>query len=286
MRHLLRLGRVVSLVLLAVLGTSALMYIAPGYFSDSGEMDAAYSASARADLARLHKEQGSLPSLLRSEMGGWLHGDLGRSRQYGVAVSALVQERTWRSLRLLVGGVAAGWTAALLFALPLSLSRKPGFDLAVTTFTAVLLGLPVGVLAVVCLLANAGGPVFVLALVIAAKDFKVLYRVLRSTWQAPYVLHAHAQGLRATQIVTTHILPSLRGELLSLGVMSFTLALSALVPVEVVFDLPGLGQLAWTAALNRDLPVLVAVTALMSACVGLAGLAVEPARKAEMARCA
>ena len=54
--------------------------------------------------------------------------------------------------------------------------------------------------------------------------------------------------------------------------MSAVVALSALVPVEVVFDVPGLGQLAWSAAMNRDLPVLVAMTALMAVCVGAVGL--------------
>ena len=286
MRPLLRLARVVSLVLLAVLGTSALMYLAPGYFSEAREMDAAYSASARADLAQLHQEQRSLGSLLQSEVKGWLHGNLGRSRQYGVPVSALVRERTVHSVRLLAGGIAVGWSSALLLALPLSMSRRSSLDVAVTGGTALLLGLPVGVLAVVCLLANVGGPILVLAVVIAAKDFKVLYRVFRDTWRAPHIVHAHAQGLRNTQIARSHILPSLQREMLSLGVMSFTLALSALVPVEVVFDVPGLGQLAWTAALNRDLPVLVVVTALMSACVGIAGLLVGPVQKAEMPTCA
>jgi len=45
--------------------------------------------------------------------------------------------------------------------------------------------------------------------------------------------------------------------------------------VEVVFNIPGIGQLAWNAALNRDLPVLLAVTILMSLSVTCAGLAPE-----------
>jgi peptide/nickel transport system permease protein len=37
--------------------------------------------------------------------------------------------------------------------------------------------------------------------------------------------------------------------------------------VEVIFSLPGLGQLAWSAAMNRDLPVLLAVTIIMAIAV-------------------
>jgi len=50
-------------------------------------------------------------------------------------------------------------------------------------------------------------------------------------------------------------------------------ALSALVPVEVIFGVPGLGQLAWNAAMSRDLPVLLAVTMIMAIAVAIAGTA-------------
>ena len=53
------------------------------------------------------------------------------------------------------------------------------------------------------------------------------------------------------------------------------LALSALVPVEVVFSIPGLGQLAWNAAMNRDLPVLLAVTMIMAVAVTFAGMTAD-----------
>jgi ABC-type dipeptide/oligopeptide/nickel transport system permease component len=36
------------------------------------------------------------------------------------------------------------------------------------------------------------------------------------------------------------------------------------IPVEALADLPGLGQLAWRAALGRDLPVLIPVTFLLT----------------------
>jgi peptide/nickel transport system permease protein len=58
--------------------------------------------------------------------------------------------------------------------------------------------------------------------------------------------------------------------------------LSALVPVEVLFNVPGLGQLAWNAALNRDLPVLLAVTLTMAIAVACSGMA--PSRKVELER--
>ena len=38
------------------------------------------------------------------------------------------------------------------------------------------------------------------------------------------------------------------------------------------FFVPGLGQLAWSAVINRDLPVLVAVSLLMACAIGVAGM--------------
>jgi ABC-type dipeptide/oligopeptide/nickel transport system permease component len=40
----------------------------------------------------------------------------------------------------------------------------------------------------------------------------------------------------------------------------------------VIFTVPGVGQLAWSAVMNRDLPVLVAVSLLMACVVGFAGM--------------
>ncbi len=285
-RYVLRGGRVLSLVLLSVLGTSALMYAAPGYFTDSREMDAAHASVARTELRQLQGDQRSLLSVFRSEFHSWAHGDLGRSRQFDTPVGTLMKERAARSFRLLLTGVLAGWSVALLLAVPLSMRHAPFLDVGAAGMTAVLLALPVGVLATVCLLRDTGGPVTVLAIVIAARDFKLLHRMMQSVWRAPFVLHAHTQGMSDAGILRLHVATALRSELLSVVVMSFTLALSALVPIEVIFDVPGLGQLAWLAAMNRDLPVLAAVTAVVSTCVGLAACVVPLDRAQENAQCA
>ncbi len=286
MRNCWRLGRVLSLIVLAVLGTSLSMYYAPGYFSDAREMDALHAGSARSDMQLLHAEQSSVASLLKDELKRWSHGDLGQSRQFGIPVSALIRERFASSFSLLLTAVVTGWSAALFVAIPLSMRRQYRADVAVAAITAILLAIPVGALATICLVANVNGPALVLALVICVRDFKVLHRTLKGVWGAPHLLYARAQGLSTSQILLAHILPSVRRELLSMGVMSFTLALSALVPVEVVFDRPGIGQLAWSAAVNRDLPVLTAVTALIASCVGTASFFVEPTQSVESSPCA
>ena len=69
-----------------------------------------------------------------------------------------------------------------------------------------------------------------------------------------------------------HILPNVMPQLSALAALSIVTALGALVPIEAIFTVPGVGQLAWSAVMNRDLPVLAAVSLLMAFAVGVTGL--------------
>ena len=62
-----------------------------------------------------------------------------------------------------------------------------------------------------------------------------------------------------------YVAPVAAGPLIALAGVSITLALSASIPVEALADSPGIGHLAWKAALGRDLPVLVTITLLLTA---------------------
>jgi peptide/nickel transport system permease protein len=83
-------------------------------------------------------------------------------------------------------------------------------------------------------------------------------------------------------LLLAHLLPAFLPQFAALASLSLVTALSALVPVEVLFNVPGLGQLAWNAALNRDLPVLLAVTLTMAIAVTCSGM--SPIRKVALER--
>jgi ABC-type dipeptide/oligopeptide/nickel transport system permease component len=51
------------------------------------------------------------------------------------------------------------------------------------------------------------------------------------------------------------------------------MAVGASVPLEVLLDRPGLGQLAWQSATGRDLPVLVVLTWMVASATLVANLA-------------
>jgi peptide/nickel transport system permease protein len=276
-----RLGRTVILLSLVAAGTILLMRFAPGYFADTREMDSRYGNNARLELQNEQGQQGSLRVIASNVLGGWLHGDLGRSRQYEMPVSLLVRPRLQVTVSLLIRGIGYGWLLAFCTALPLSTLRT-GATLLGAPFT-LLLAIPTAAMATLCLLSNTGGPVLVLTLLLAARDFKFLHRVLRVAWRSPHLLQARAQGLRIDQLVRGHILPEVFPQMLALATLSLITALSAIVPVEVIFNVPGVGQLAWSAAINRDLPVLLTVTLLMATAIACAGMVAQPVRSVETA---
>ena len=272
-RLLKGLGRLVSLVLLAGLGTVILMRVAPGFFNDARELDPEYAARARMQLEDQEHQQGSVIHLAASMLGGWFYGDFGRSRQYEVPVTELIGPRSRVTARLLICGVLAGWSSALILAVPVGLRRGTRGDFLIAAANIALLAVPMGALCTCFLLTDHGGPVAALTILIAVRDFKLVYRLIRRSRMAAYLTYARAQGLTRSRIAFFHLLPSVSRELLSIAAVSVVLALSSIVPVEVIFDVPGLGQLAWSAAMNRDLPVLLGVTVLMAACVGLVTIA-------------
>ena len=267
-----RMTRIVLLVLLVAVGTVALTRYAPGYFSDNREMDAQYSQGVRVELDSREKTERSASTMTLAMATGWLHGDLGQSRQFGIPVTELMKPRLMVTGSLLLRAIVSGSLFAFALALPLSARLGNSGEALLAVSSALLLALPIGAMATLCLLTESGGPALVLTVLIGTRSFKFLYPLLRGAWKAPYLLHARAQGISSVRIARVYLLPAIKPQLLALGTMSFVLALSAVVPAEVIFNVPGIGQLAWTAAMNRDLPVLLAVTLLMASAVGLAGL--------------
>jgi peptide/nickel transport system permease protein len=270
--------RTLLLMAVAAAGTILLVRFAPGFFSDPREMDAKYAAAARAEMWA-DSSQRSIASIAVQTVSGWRRGDFGESRQFGVPVSELVRARIRVSALLLAEGLGAGWLFALCAAVPVSAMRR-GQALCGLPFT-ILLAIPTAAMATACILSEQGGPVLVFSLVIAAREFKFLRALLESAWSAPHVLWGRAQGMPVLTLMRFHIVPNAAPRLFPLVTLSIVTALGVLVPIEVMFTVPGIGQLAWAALMNRDLPVLVATSLLMASAVGVAGVFSTGARALE-----
>jgi peptide/nickel transport system permease protein len=120
------------------------------------------------------------------------------------------------------------------------------------------------VLATVCLLLQVP-PAIAIAAVVLPRVFPYIHEQLWDSWAASHVLMARAKGLGASRVFIFHVIPPTLLPVFALASVSVTLAFGASIPIEALSDSPGIGQLAWRAALGRDLPVLVTITLLLTA---------------------
>ena len=84
------------------------------------------------------------------------------------------------------------------------------------------------------------------------------------TAELPHVLTARAKGLGNFRLLLWHILPPAAPQLLALAGVSVSIAFAAAIPIEALCDLPGIGQLAWKAALGRDVALLINLTMIVT----------------------
>ena len=147
----------------------------------------------------------------------------------------------------------------------LTIAFLPGFalELSGTLLSGVLIALPTAVVAMFAV--YLGAPVFV---AISVVTFPKLFRYLRNLFEyasaQPCVLAAQARGVGRARILSHHIIPYVAPALFALFGVSLSLAFGAAIPIEALCDSPGIGQLAWQAALNRDLPLIMTLTLLVT----------------------
>jgi len=188
---------------------------------------------------------------------------LGYSRSLNRPVLELLRDRVPETLYSLAIGVGGGWLLGLALALPATWKRSPAYSTAASLITGVFLCIPSAVLALLFLVVGSPGRIAI-ALVVFPKVFRFSRNLLIKTYAMPHVLTAKARGLSSLRILGWHVFPNIAAPMLALAGVTVSLALGAAIPVEVVCDYPGLGQLAWRAALARDVPVLVNLTLIIA----------------------
>ncbi|MFP5235701.1 MAG: ABC transporter permease subunit [Acidobacteriota bacterium] len=272
---LLSLLRPLALLLLIEGATVLMVRLAPGYFADPNALDPRLAEQAQAQMAAAEAHAESpFRAALREDLA-LLEGRLGESRYYQVPVRELIASRWPVTLRLLAGGLGYGWLVAAL-AVAIGLFSPFGVtgvtERVLGVVVIVLVAIPSGALASLSLASGYGTAVLVIAAFTAPRVYRFLRVLLDAHLSAGHVLYARATGQSTASILRTHLLPNAMHELAAVFGTSLVLALGALIPVEAVFDVPGIAQLALTSALNRDLPVIAATTLIFAIAVALAAI--------------
>jgi ABC-type dipeptide/oligopeptide/nickel transport system permease component len=103
-------------------------------------------------------------------------------------------------------------------------------------------------------------PIFVMCLGGFAYNSKMMRASLLDNLSQDYVRTARAKGVSPARVISRHVI---RNSLLPMITIFATVLpglLGGAVIIESIFSIPGMGQLALTATLSRDLPILQALT--------------------------
>jgi len=263
-RSLLR--PLLTLLITALLGGllgATLVRLAPGFKVDEQELDTRLKQESIQALRESHATDQGVLAFYAQYLSGLFHGRLGESRSLGRPVTELLAERAPVTLRWVALGLSGGWLIGLALALPGAMHRGWAYELCTTAVSGLFMCLPSAVLALLFLYFSGPGPLAI-ALVVFPRIFRYARNLLVQTYAMPHVLTAQAKGLSSARILVWHVLPLAAPQILALVGVSVSLAFGAAIPVEVISDSPGIGQLAWQAALGRDLPVLVNLTLLVA----------------------
>jgi peptide/nickel transport system permease protein len=259
-RHL---ATMLAIVLVGVFLAATLVRLAPGFDVDAQQLDTRLSRDSVEALRARRAQNRDIVHFYFHYLGAALHGDLGQSQTLNRPVRQLLAERLPVTARLVGWGVLLGWTLAIVLALAASLIRGAGFKLMAVVFAGALLCIPSAVLALAFVILRA--PAFLaITLVVFPKIFSITRNLLEESYEMPHIVTARAKGISELRVLVWHVLPVSGCQLIALAGVSVSLALGASIPVEALCGIAGIGQLAWEAALGRDLPLLVTLTVVVT----------------------
>jgi len=265
---LLRLGlwRLMTFVCLGLLGaliSATLVRFAPGNAVSERDLDPHWRPDSVESLRQQQALHEGLPAFYFHYLSGLVHGDLGESESLKRPVRELLRQRFPVTGASVVRGLGVAWLAAALLASLAIAFRGWFFTASTAAFNSLLLSLPSAVVAMLAV--HLRTPVFfAIAIVVFPRLYSYIRNLLIRSYDQPHVLAARARGLGSVAIFARHVLPLAAPPLLALLGVSFAISFGAAIPIEALCDSPGLGQLAWQAALSRDLPLIVNVTLIVA----------------------
>jgi peptide/nickel transport system permease protein len=260
-------------------------------------------AATPAAVARLDNYLGLNRPLL-VQYWNWLvqavHGNLGRSYFTQIPVSQSIAQRLPVDLSIailalilavLIGGTAGivaairrgGWLDRGITAVCSAVSTLPAFVVGI--ILVVLFAVTVHVFPANGYVGPSAGlgawlshiflPSLALSLAVSADVARQLRTSLVEALEQNYIVGARVRGLPYRRILFRHALRNAAGPALVVLGNDFPQMLAGAVAAEVVFSLPGLGQLLLESAQTRDIPVVQGLLLVVSTFVIVVNLVVN-----------
>jgi peptide/nickel transport system permease protein len=228
--------RLAAVMIMASFAGAMLMRIAPGFSSDDQELNSGLSAQSIQAVRKAHLADADIPHFYAQYIGSLMKGDLGTSRSLNQPVKQLLRERLPVTLENLGFALGVGW----------------------------LLGLALAIAPALVFLLLRWPPAFAASLLVFPKIYRYTQNLLQQSSEMPHVLTARAKGAGPWRVLAWHVAPIALPQLIALVGVSISIGIGVLLPIEVVSDVSGIGQLAWQAAQSRDLPLLVNLTMVVT----------------------
>jgi peptide/nickel transport system permease protein len=255
-----------ALIATALLGgflAAVLIRLAPGFDADEQQLDPRLNAESVQALRVVRSAQRNIFYFYFHSLQRAAHGDLGTSISLGQPVGSLLRERAPLTLRLVALGLMLSWTLAMALALSAAWLRVSAYDAMTTMLSGTFLCIPAAVLALLSVLWNVSGTLAI-ALIVFPRVHRYACNLLAKAYGMPHIIMARAKGLSEARILFWHVVPVVGPQIIAVAGVSVSIAIGAAIPVEALCGLAGVGQLAWQAALARDLPLLMNITILVT----------------------
>ena len=255
--------RLVTVMLMASFAGAMLMRIAPGFSSDDQELNSGLSAQSLEAIRRAHLSDANIPHFYAQYLASLVRGDLGISRSLNQPVKDLLRQRVPITLINLAVALAAEWLLGLALAIAAQVWDIRALRFLANGLSGTFISTPAAALALVFLLLR-WPPALAAALLLFPKIYRYAQNLLQQSSEMPHVLTARAKGAGHWRVLAWHIAPIALPQMIALVGVSISIGIGVLLPIEVVSDVAGIGQLAWHAAQSRDLPLLVNLTMVVT----------------------
>lgn len=302
-----RILQSIPVIVIIMVGTFLLLQLAPGdtvdaLVGDMGGADAAFIARLRAEYGL---DQPVWVQLYRY-MFKLAQFDLGWSFVHEQPVAVVLFDRLGVTLLLMatslsfafffgviLGGIAARraytTTDTLISILGLVFYATPSFFLGlmlIVLFSVQLGWLPTGGIEtiwafysgfdrVVDVARHLVMPTLSLSLIYLALYMRLMRASVLEVVDLDHVRTARAKGVGETNVMIHHVMRNALLPVVTLLGLQFSTVLGGAVVVETVFNLPGLGQTAYQAVLQRDFNLLLGIVFLCSLVVVVVNLVTD-----------
>ena len=249
--------------------------------------------SATPELLKQYRHDFGLDKPVLTRYGEWIagfvRGDLGKSLPSGDPVTSLIKDKARNTLGLALAALALLVPLSVGLGIVSALKRDSPFDHAVATTTLALIATPefvVGTLLAVVVAVSLKWlppisavdatvpitsqlkllvlPVATLLAAAVAQTIRMVRASMIDVLRSEYVQMATLKGVPPWRVLVRHALPNALGPTLQVLAFNVGWLVGGVVVVESVFQYPGLGLTFKNAVASRDLPMVEAVTMIVT----------------------